>query len=123
MAELVAGNPGLADRLSEAERIEIASAARNNDTEAVRLMLEAGLPVTARGQHGGTPLHWAAFHGNRAMVEAILPYNPPLEDAENEFHVQAARLGDSRLRARVASPDGRLPRCGGGAAGRRGDGV
>jgi ankyrin repeat protein len=91
VAELVVSDPGLAGRLSEADRKEIANAARNNDTEAVQLMLEAGLPVTARGQHGGTPLHWAAYHGNRAMVEAILPYKPPLEDAENDF--QSKPLG------------------------------
>ena len=86
VAELVAKEPGLANRLSESDRMEVANAARNNDTVAVRVMLEAGLPVTARGQHNATPLHWAAFHGNRAMVEAILPYNPPLEDAENDFN-------------------------------------
>ena len=54
-------------------------------------MLEAGLPVTARGQHGGTPLHWAAWHGNRGMVQALLRYGPSLEDAENDF--QAKPLG------------------------------
>ncbi len=70
IADLVAQDPDLAGRLSEADRNEIASAARNNDTEAVRLMLEAGLPVTAKGQHRGTPLHWAAWHGNLAMVES-----------------------------------------------------
>jgi ankyrin repeat protein len=91
VAELVARNPGLADGLSEADRNEIASAARNNDTEAVRLLLEAGLPVTARGQHGGTPLHWAAWHGNRGMVQALLRYGASLEDAENDF--QAKPLG------------------------------
>ncbi len=48
-------------------------------------MLEAGLPVTARGQHRGTPLHWAAWHGNLALVQALLRSNPPLEDAENDF--------------------------------------
>ena len=50
-----------------------------------RVMLEAGLPVTARGQHRGTPLHWAAWHGNLALVQALLRSNPPLEDAENDF--------------------------------------
>ena len=86
VAELVAKNPGLAARLSEANRNEVASAARNNDTEAVGLMLDAGLPVTARGQHHATPLHWAAWHGNLAMVQAILPFGPSLEDIENDFH-------------------------------------
>ena len=49
-------------------------------------MLEAGLLATARGQHGGTPLHWAAWHGNLAMIEALLRALPPLEDADNDFH-------------------------------------
>ena len=65
--------------------VYIAQAARNNDTQAVLLMLEAGLPVMARGQHRGTPLHWAAWHGNLALVQALLRSNPPLEDAENDF--------------------------------------
>ena len=85
VAELVGRDPGLAGRLSEPERNEIANAARDNDVQAVRLMLEAGLPVHAKGQHRGTTLHWAAFHGNLAMVRAILPYSPPLEDEDNEF--------------------------------------
>ena len=37
-----------------------------------RRLREAGWPVDAQGQHQGTPLHWAAFHGNLEMVEAIL---------------------------------------------------
>src|SRR5262249_5602543 len=81
-----AEEPDLASRLSDADRREIAHAARNNDTQAVRLMLEVGLPVDARGQHDATPLHWAAWHGNLAMVNALLPHTPPLEDASNDFH-------------------------------------
>ncbi|HMF15264.1 MAG TPA: ankyrin repeat domain-containing protein [Gemmataceae bacterium] len=79
-------SPDLASRLSDADRREIAHAARNNDTRAVLLMLEVGLPVDARGQHGATPLHWAAWHGNLDMVNALLSYSPLLEDATNDFH-------------------------------------
>jgi ankyrin repeat protein len=49
-------------------------------------MLKAGLPVDARGQHNATPLHWAAFHGNCEMVNAILPFNPPLEVTDGDFN-------------------------------------
>jgi ankyrin repeat protein len=72
--------------LPEEEHRKLADAAQDNNTDAVRLMLEAGWPVDARGQHGGTALHWAAWHGNAAMLETILPYNPPLEDTGNDFH-------------------------------------
>jgi len=86
LTALCGEHPGLATRLSEADRCEMAHAARNNDTPAVLLMIEAGLPVTAAGQHGGTPLHWAAWHGNLPMVQALLRATAPLEDAANDFH-------------------------------------
>lgn len=62
----------------------LASAAQNNNTQAVRLMLKAGWPVNVRGQHGGTPLHWAAWNGNAEMVEEILRYKPALEQLADE---------------------------------------
>ncbi len=86
IANLRTSRPDLISNLSEPDRTEIAHAARNNDTEVVSLMLEVGLPVTARGQHQATPLHWAAWHGNLAMVQALLPFHPPLEDTANDFH-------------------------------------
>jgi ankyrin repeat protein len=86
VSSLKAQHADIAENLSEVDRSELAHAARNNDTDAVLLMLEAGLPLSARGQHRGTPLHWAAWHGNLDMVRALLRSNPPLEDAENDFH-------------------------------------
>jgi ankyrin repeat protein len=70
---------------SEEDKRQIAHAARNNNTAALRLMLAVGLPVTARGQHNATPLHWAAWHGNIEMVRLLLRHNPPLEDSANDF--------------------------------------
>lgn len=69
----------------------LAHAARNNDGEAAKLMLNAGFPVTVRGQHNGTPLHWAAWHGNAALVAELLKKNPVLEDTANDFN--SAPLG------------------------------
>jgi ankyrin repeat protein len=83
---LVANNPGLVANLSAAHRRQVAHAARNNNTAAVRVMLTAGLPVDAVSQHGATPLHWAAFHGNVEMTRKILEFNPPLEIRDADFH-------------------------------------
>jgi len=77
---------GLAARLMESYARQVADAARNNNASAVRLMLTATLPVQATGQHGATPLHWAAFHGNTEMIKVILPYKPPLEILDADFH-------------------------------------
>jgi hypothetical protein len=76
----------LSSRLLAGDKRQVAHAARNNETAVVRAMLKAGLPVDARGQHNATPLHWAAFHGNRDMVNAILPFCPPLEATDGDFN-------------------------------------
>jgi len=86
VAALQAGHPDIAEKFSGAERTEIAQAAHDNDIEAVLLMLQAGLSAATRGPHSGTPLHWAAWHGDLAMIHALLRHNPPLDDAENDFH-------------------------------------
>jgi ankyrin repeat protein len=82
---LGADRPDLARRLRAGDQRQVAHAARNNETGVVRAMLKAGLPVDARGQHNATPLHWAAFHGNCEMVNAILPFGPPLEVTDGDF--------------------------------------
>ena len=79
-------NPDLPGKLSESDRRQVAHAARNNNTSAVRVMLAAGLPPNALGQHGATPLHWSAFHGNAEMAREILKYRPPLEAVDADFH-------------------------------------
>jgi len=82
---LLSEHPRLAAALTDADRRSVADAARNNNLAAVRLMLASGLPVDVRGQHGGTPLHWAGFHGNAEMAHEILCYNPPLELKDFDF--------------------------------------
>lgn len=82
---LIASHPDLVANLSPGYRRHVALAARNNNLAATRLMLSAGLPVQALGQHRATPLHWAAFHGNAEMTREILRYHPPLELTDADF--------------------------------------
>lgn len=82
---LLASHPGMVKSLSPAERRKLVDAAQDKNIEAVRLMLEAGWPVDARGQHGGTALHWSAWHGNVEMARLILRFNPPLELKDSDF--------------------------------------
>ncbi len=88
---VLAENPNLIARLSAEQCRQVALAARNNQTAAVRVMLAAGLPVDARGQHQGTPLHWAAFHGNAELTREILRYHPPLELTDADFQATPLR--------------------------------
>jgi hypothetical protein len=123
MNSLLAAHPDAVRRLSPATQRQVAHAARNNDTTAVRLLLEAGWPVDAKGQHEATPLHWAAFHGNVAMVETILAHRPTLDlpdadhkapplgwaihGSEHGWHCETgnfAAVVDALLRAGAKSP-------------------
>jgi Ankyrin repeats (3 copies)/Ankyrin repeat len=72
-------NPNAASTLSETERQKLPNAAQNNNTNAVRLMLEAGWPVDTQGEMGATALHWAGFNGNAEMTREILRFHPTLE--------------------------------------------
>ena len=82
---LLSQNREIVHLLNAAELRQLAHAARNNDTAAVRLLLKAGLPIDSRGQHNATPLHWAAWHGNVEAVRLLLEHHPDLEDTDNEF--------------------------------------
>jgi hypothetical protein len=87
MKSLIATDPNLAAALPAEGRRQLAHAARNNDSAAARLMLIAGFPVESFGQHHATPLHWAAWHGNAELVRLILTYQPPIENADNDYKV------------------------------------
>ena len=89
--QLLASRPDLVQTLSDEERRHLADAAQNNNLDAVRLMLGAGWPVEVAGEYGLTPLSWAAWHGNAAMVRDILQYHPQLERKDCEFGITALR--------------------------------
>ena len=83
--EFLTRNPNAAKNLNEDERRKLPNAAQNNNTQAVRLMLEAGWPVDTPGDAGATALHWAGFHGNADMARVILRFQPALELKSREY--------------------------------------
>jgi ankyrin repeat protein len=82
---LLAARPDLPATLTPDERRKIADAAQDENTAAVRLMLKAGWPVDARGQHNATPLHWAGFHGNAEMTRVLLAHQAPVNVKGDEY--------------------------------------
>ena len=48
-------------------------------------MIDAGVPVSSRGEHGQTALHWACWHGWRETAAALLARGAALEVVEEEF--------------------------------------
>jgi ankyrin repeat protein len=82
---LLAAAPQMPQSLSPTERRKLVDAAQDRNSDAVRLMLEAGWPLDARGQNSGTVLHWAAWHGDVEMVRLILGFHPPLEVEDSDY--------------------------------------
>jgi hypothetical protein len=77
-------HPALFARLTaNASRRLIGTAIRNND-RAVKLLVEAGWPVNVAMDNNQTPLHYAAWHGNLAMVKTLLAHEATVNVFESE---------------------------------------
>ena len=76
----LARDPGLVGRLTEAERGAIVHAAETGNTAGLVLMLDLGFPIEIRGgDHGGTPLHVAAYSGSAEAVRLLLDRGADME--------------------------------------------
>jgi hypothetical protein len=84
--KLKAEHPEIAGEFRDADRRQVAHAARNNETTVVRLLLESGLPIDGTSQHQASALHWAGFHGNAEMAKLLLQYCSPLEITDPDHH-------------------------------------
>jgi ankyrin repeat protein len=60
--------------------------AMSHRTSAVRALLAAGLPVDARGEMGGTALHWACWKGYADLVQLLLDHGGSLTTEDEQFH-------------------------------------
>jgi ankyrin repeat protein len=83
--DLLARRPNLVETLSDTDRRKLAHAARDDDFAAVKRMLAAGWPVDVRGQHGGTPLHWAAWRGDSDMIRELLRHGAPVDVRDHDY--------------------------------------
>lgn len=59
--------------------------AASHQTEAVRRLLEAGVPVDSRGEAGGTALHWACWKGFPDLVKLLLEHGASLTIKDETF--------------------------------------
>jgi ankyrin repeat protein len=89
MKEVLEKHPDAPHSMNAAEQRKIVDAAEANRAETVRLMLNTGWPVSARGKHGATPLHFAAWHGNAAMAADLLRHRPQVEAVDDDFSMTA----------------------------------
>jgi ankyrin repeat protein len=82
---ILAAQPELIQSMSDEDKLVLAFAAGDGKTEAVRLMLLAGMPMDIRGDTGGTPLHQAAWYGQLAIVRLLLAHHASLEEKDTTY--------------------------------------
>ena len=114
--KFLAQNPNAARTLSENEKQKLPDAAHDNNTTAVRLMLEAGWPVDTAGEMGAAALHWAGFNGNAQLTREILRFHPTLELKSKKYR-HGSGVDRLRLRKWLEPGDRRLCRDDSGASG------
>ncbi len=63
----------------------LVDAAGHGQAEAVRLMLDAGIPLDARDQDGATPLHAAALSGSAQVIRLLLDRGADIEAHDTTY--------------------------------------
>ncbi|HVT11786.1 MAG TPA: ankyrin repeat domain-containing protein [Fimbriimonadaceae bacterium] len=77
--QVLVRHPGLMADLREEDQRLLCDAAKWPRPQTVATMLELGFDPNAADNEKFSAIHWAAFHGDAALVEIILPYRPDLE--------------------------------------------
>jgi len=60
-------------------------AARLDRREVVKMLMDRGATIGARGQWAGTPLHWACWWGSKSAAEELLARGAAIEDKGDAF--------------------------------------
>jgi len=60
--------------------------ASGHHTAAVRALLAAGVAVDARGDLGGTALHWACWKGYADLVQLLVDHGASMSIEDTQFH-------------------------------------
>jgi len=90
---LLALHPNLVEEFDDEDLTLLAKACweTNNDTEAIRLMLDCGFPPgIPEHNHGYSPLHNAAWSGNAEVVRLLLDHGHPVGMIDPEYKSSAS---------------------------------
>ena len=82
--QIIDQHPSIFARLSPAAARRIIGAAVRNNARAVEMLLREGWPSNAVLENNQTALHYAAWHGNLAMVRVLLQHKAPIDIFEAE---------------------------------------
>jgi ankyrin repeat protein len=82
---IAATDASIVQQLALDDRRALVRAVGENQGESVRLMLELGWPLDTESEWGGTPLHWAAWHGRPALAAMLVQHGAPLDQRDTRY--------------------------------------
>jgi ankyrin repeat protein len=82
---VAAEEPRLFENLSQHDRQAFLHLAEMGKAVMIDTMVDAGFPAGTTGPHDQTALHWAAWHGWRDTVAALLSRGAAVNAVENEY--------------------------------------
>ncbi len=82
---ILADHPALMAALTAEERQTLGLAVEQDRESSVRLMVALGWRLDAEGEWGGTPLHWAAWHGRVNMTRVLLECGAPVNVRDSTY--------------------------------------
>jgi ankyrin repeat protein len=82
---LVAADPMLVPGLDEESAGALLTAIAEGHDEAVALMLALQWPLDRESEWGGTPLHWAAWHGREAVVAQLVSHGASVNGRDRRY--------------------------------------
>jgi ankyrin repeat protein len=82
---LLAGHPGLRDRLTDDDHAAVLGAAGSGSGAALGLMLDLGFSPHVRNESGEQPLHAASYAGNAEAVRLLLDAGAEVDARDTRF--------------------------------------
>jgi ankyrin repeat protein len=67
------------------DQVRLVGAAHRRRTAVARMLLESGCAPGVVDE-GATALHWAAYHGNADLVQALLAHGAPTDARDAQYH-------------------------------------
>jgi ankyrin repeat protein len=107
--KLLGDHPDIAREIGGDLEKRLLAAADAGNSRAVDLMLSAGWSASASDERGVTALHWAAFHGNAALVRTLIRHGADVNVRERTFGGTPAGWAEHGAQNRWNSDSGDYP--------------
>jgi ankyrin repeat protein len=82
---LLAAHPDLFPSMTDDDKAAMADAVRQNNGDALRLMVDLGFQLTWQEGEGGTPLHNAAWLGRVDLVKLLIALGAPINLRDGHY--------------------------------------